>query len=98
MNNVEKNQVIPAVLELRDVVKNYQQGKHVLEVLKGVNLTIKTGELSALVGQSGAGKSTYLRSLNQLETITSGKIFIKGKPRMSDSRLMARIQIISLSI
>ena len=59
--NMKKNMGEPAVLELRDVVKNYQQGRHVLEVLKGVNLTIKRGEISALVGQSGAGKSTLLQ-------------------------------------
>ena len=79
MSNVEKNQVIPAVLELRDVVKNYQQGKHVLEVLKGVNLTIKTGELSALVGQSGAGKSTLLQIAGLLDRPTKGVVFVNGE-------------------
>lgn len=79
MSNVEKNQVIPAVLELRDVVKNYQQGKHVLEVLKGVNLTIKTGEMSALVGQSGAGKSTLLQIAGLLDRPTKGVVFVNGE-------------------
>ncbi len=50
-----------------------------LEVLKDVNLGVKKGEVICIVGPSGAGKSTYLRSLNQLETITSGKIFIKDE-------------------
>ena len=79
MSNVEKNQIIPAVLELRDVVKNYQQGKHVLEVLKGVNLTIKTGELSALVGQSGAGKSTLLQIAGLLDRPTKGVVYVNGE-------------------
>ena len=48
------------------------------EVLKDINLQVKKGEVICIIGPSGAGKSTYLRSLNQLETITSGKIFIKG--------------------
>lgn len=47
-----------------------------LEVLKNVNLTVEQGEVIVIIGASGAGKSTYLRSLNTLETITSGKIFI----------------------
>ena len=50
-----------------------------LEVLKSVDLSVKKGEVICIIGPSGAGKSTYLRSLNQLETITSGKIFIKDE-------------------
>jgi len=50
-----------------------------LEVLKDVNLNVQKGEVICIIGPSGAGKSTYLRSLNQLETITSGKIFIKDE-------------------
>ncbi len=50
-----------------------------LEVLKDVNLSVQKGEVLCIIGPSGAGKSTYLRSLNQLETITSGKIFIKDE-------------------
>lgn len=50
-----------------------------LEVLKDVNLTIEQGEVICIIGPSGAGKSTFLRSLNQLETITSGKIFIEDE-------------------
>ena len=62
------------MLETQHVSKHY--GK--LEVLKDINLQVKKGEVICLIGPSGAGKSTYLRSLNQLETITGGKIFIKG--------------------
>ena len=47
-----------------------------LEVLNDVSLTVELGEVLVIIGPSGAGKSTYLRSLNNLETITSGKIFI----------------------
>jgi ABC-type polar amino acid transport system ATPase subunit len=50
-----------------------------LKVLKDVSLSVKKGEVICIVGPSGAGKSTYLRSLNQLETITSGKIYIKDE-------------------
>ena len=47
-----------------------------LEVLKDINLTVERGEVVVIIGSSGAGKSTFLRSLNTLETITSGKIYI----------------------
>ena len=47
-----------------------------LDVLKDVTLAVDQGEVLVIIGPSGAGKSTYLRSLNNLETITSGKIFI----------------------
>jgi len=48
-----------------------------LEVLKDVSLALEQGEVLVIIGPSGAGKSTYLRSLNNLETITSGRIFIR---------------------
>jgi polar amino acid transport system ATP-binding protein len=47
-----------------------------LEVLRDVSLSVDSGEVLAIIGPSGAGKSTFLRSLNNLETITSGKIYI----------------------
>jgi len=47
-----------------------------LEVLRDVSLTVELGEVLVIIGPSGAGKSTYLRSLNNLETITSGRIYI----------------------
>lgn len=50
-----------------------------LEVLKDIDLAVKKGEVICIIGPSGAGKSTYLRSLNHLETITSGKIYIKDE-------------------
>ncbi|SDB05711.1 amino acid ABC transporter ATP-binding protein [Eubacterium oxidoreducens] len=62
------------ILETEHVSKSFGS----LEVLKDINLKVKKGEVICIIGPSGAGKPTYLRSLNQLETITSGKIFIKG--------------------
>lgn len=49
------------------------------EILKGISLTVKKGEVVALIGPSGAGKSTFLRCLNRLETIDKGSIIIAGE-------------------
>ena len=50
-----------------------------VEVLKGLDLTVKKGEVIAIIGTSGSGKSTFLRCLNRLETISSGSITIEGE-------------------
>ncbi len=50
-----------------------------LEVLKDINMTVEQGEVVVIIGASGAGKSTFLRSLNGLETITSGRIYIEDE-------------------
>jgi len=48
-----------------------------LEVLKDINMTVNAGEVVCVLGPSGSGKSTMLRCLNQLERITTGKIYIE---------------------
>ena len=66
------------ILELRDVSKHFQSGNSVLEVLKNVNFVIEEGQSVAVVGQSGAGKSTFLQIAALLEKPTSGEILING--------------------
>lgn len=50
-----------------------------LKVLKGIDITVEQGEVVVIIGPSGGGKSTFLRSLNRLEKITSGKIYIEDE-------------------
>jgi len=50
-----------------------------LEVLKGIDLSVKNGEVLCIIGPSGSGKSTLLRCLNGLEDINDGHILIEGK-------------------
>ncbi len=63
------------VLEARGLKKSFG----VLEVLKGVDLTLARGECLVLVGPSGSGKSTLLRCLNLLEAVDSGRILFAGE-------------------
>ena len=67
-------------LELRNIHKSY--GK--LKVLKGVDLSAKTGQIITIIGSSGSGKSTLLRCINQLEKIDSGEIYYNGNVIVND--------------
>ena len=58
------------MLTAENIYKKYGN----LEVLRGVSLTVNKGDVVALIGQSGSGKSTFLRCLNQLERVDSGTI------------------------
>jgi polar amino acid transport system ATP-binding protein len=72
-------------VKLTNVVKRFGE----LEVLKGVSFEINSGEVVALIGQSGSGKSTALRCINQLETIQGGSIEVCGH-RVEDPKLDVR--------
>src|SRR3954462_12087658 len=49
-----------------------------LDVLKGVDLVVRAGEVCCVLGPSGSGKSTFLRCVNHLEKINAGRIFVDG--------------------
>jgi len=63
------------LVELRDVHKSFGD----VEVLHGIDLTVRPGEVVVLLGPSGSGKSTLLRTINHLETIDRGEITIDGE-------------------
>ena len=66
------------VLRLENVTRRYREGEGQLEVFSGLDLTLKAGEVVALVGPSGAGKSSLLHIAGLLEAPTSGEIHIGG--------------------
>ncbi|MEO0991842.1 MAG: ATP-binding cassette domain-containing protein [Pseudomonadota bacterium] len=70
------NDGAPPVLELHGLKKSFGP----LEVLKGVNVTAKRGDVVSLIGSSGSGKSTILRCANLLEDSQDGEILFEGEP------------------
>ena len=63
------------MLRMTDIRKSFAEN----EVLKGIDIEVRRGELLAIIGPSGSGKSTLLRCVNMLETIDDGSIAIKGE-------------------
>jgi lipoprotein-releasing system ATP-binding protein len=76
-NMVEKSELALG-LECRKLSKVYQQGAIKTEVLTELNLAIKAGELVAIVGSSGCGKSTFLHLAGALDAPSSGEVLING--------------------
>ena len=66
--------MIEPALRVEGVRKSYGH----VEVLKGIDMQVKPGEVACLVGPSGSGKSTFLRCINHLEKINSGRLYVHG--------------------
>lgn len=70
-------------LEVRALCKSYASGSRRLEVLKGIDLAVSRGEILAIVGTSGVGKSTLLHIMGALDTPDSGSVFLEGEDLMA---------------
>lgn len=77
------------MIKLENITKVYRMGKVEVYALNGVSLTIKPGEMVAIVGASGSGKSTLLHILGCLDRPSSGKYLVDGVDvsRLGDNRL-----------
>ena len=68
------------VLAVKGLARSFHQGGAVIEVLRGVDLSVAPGEIVALLGPSGSGKSTMLQAIGLLEGGFDGSIVIDGRP------------------
>ena len=87
MDEVLAESEVP-VIELRNIKKHFDS----LYVLKDISLKVHKGEVVAIIGPSGSGKSTLCRTINRLETVDSGAIFICGEKIPQEGRNLARLR------
>ena len=81
------------VIQIRDLVREYQMGAEIVHALRGVTLEIRRNEYVAIMGPSGSGKSTLMNLIGCLDTPTSGEYWLNGQEvsRMPDDAL-ARVR------
>ncbi|PPA59535.1 ABC transporter ATP-binding protein [Micromonospora chalcea] len=84
---------IDGVLELRDVRRTHGTGEAAVHALRGVSLTVRAGELVAVMGPSGSGKSTLLALAGGLDRPTSGEVVVEGEALVGlSARELARLR------
>jgi lipoprotein-releasing system ATP-binding protein len=82
------------IIKTENLVKNYQSGAETLRILRGISLSVNSGDTVAITGKSGSGKSTLLNILGGLDTFDSGSVNIAQKElaTLSESALSAHRQ------
>ena len=85
------------VVQLDDVVKEYTLGSVVVPAIRGVNLTIRSGDFSSIAGPSGSGKTTLLNLIGCVDTATRGKVEVAGQNtgKLSE-RLLTRLRLFKI--
>jgi len=82
------------IVSIRDVHKSFGT----LEVLKGINIDVKKGEVICIIGPSGSGKSTLIRCINALNDINSGSILVQGQevhdPKLDKLELRKKVGMV----
>lgn len=85
--------VVDSLISIRDLCKSFNSSGSRIDILKGINADLKTGETLAVVGPSGIGKSTLLHILGTLDRPDKGKIFFKGEEIFQfDDAKLARVR------
>jgi putative ABC transport system ATP-binding protein len=67
------------LVEMKDICKDYPQGRETVRVLKNINLQVKEGDYLAIMGPSGSGKTTLMNLIGCLDVPTSGEYLLAGK-------------------
>lgn len=86
--SVAPAQLGPPLVVLTDVDKHFGD----LHVLRGINLSVRRGEVVVVIGPSGSGKSTLCRAINRLEVIQSGTITVDGQPLPAEGKALAGLR------
>ena len=87
-----------SLLQTIDLRREFSETGEKLEILKGVNFSMEEGELVALTGSSGSGKSTFLNLVGMLDTPTSGEILFKGKALTVSSICLVNSVAVNVSV
>lgn len=76
------------ILEVKNIAKQYKQGKQIIDILNDINLSINQGELISIIGSSGSGKSTLMHLIGLLDSPNNGEVIINGQSTLkaSDAR------------
>ncbi len=84
------------MIETRNLIKSFQNGDVITQVLKGIDFKIEQGEFLSIMGRSGAGKSTLLYQLSLLDDPTSGEVIIDGvhtQTLSADEKMLFRLKM-----
>ena len=73
-------------IEIKKIKKIFNHGREKIEIFKNININIKKGDMVALVGPSGSGKSSFLHLIAMLDEPTNGTIYFDGKNIFSLSK------------
>jgi putative ABC transport system ATP-binding protein len=73
-----EGRLMGSLIEIKGITKTYQMGEVAIHALRGVDLTIRNGEMVAIMGSSGSGKSTLMNILGCLDRATSGDYILEG--------------------
>ncbi len=92
-SSVAANAPADPIVVARELVRHFPSGTTVLQVLRGISLEVNRGEIIAIVGESGTGKSTLLHLLGALDRPTSGTVLYEGRDVFAlDDEALARFR------